>query len=144
MTTIRELWTYALDHSLLLLIGAATGLVWAQNGSSAGVLAWQEALDWVTTLNSGDGLCGFHDWRLPNRNELKSLVNREQVNSANWLNSQGFSNVAAGVYWSSSTLAGVNNFAWIVYTDENYDFDTVSYADKGADGVSVWPVRGGQ
>ena len=29
MTTIRGPWAYALDHSLLLLIGAATGLVWA-------------------------------------------------------------------------------------------------------------------
>jgi NhaA family Na+:H+ antiporter len=29
MTTLRRFWTFALDHSLLLLVGTATGLVWA-------------------------------------------------------------------------------------------------------------------
>ena len=29
VTTIRRLWTFTLDHSLLLFVGAATGLVWA-------------------------------------------------------------------------------------------------------------------
>lgn len=29
VTSIHRLWTFALDHSLLLLVGAATGLVWA-------------------------------------------------------------------------------------------------------------------
>ena len=29
VTTVRRFWTFAVDHSLLLLVGAATGLVWA-------------------------------------------------------------------------------------------------------------------
>jgi NhaA family Na+:H+ antiporter len=29
VTTVRRLWTFTIDHSLLLLVGAAAGLVWA-------------------------------------------------------------------------------------------------------------------
>jgi hypothetical protein len=117
-----------------------TGLVWAKDGNLAGTQTWQGALDWVAAMNSGDGLCGQHDWRLPNLNELESLVNTEQANSATWLNGQGFINVQAYFYWSSSTFA--------------YDTDRAYIVNLGDGDVSAdlyksvlryrWPVRAGQ
>jgi uncharacterized protein DUF1566 len=118
-----------------------TGLMWAGNGSLAGTRTWQGALDWVDSLNSGGGLCGYTDWRLPNRKELKSLVNRQQANSASWLNSQGFNNVQeAGWYWSSSTSAYGTGSAWLVYMYVGY---VLNYPKTG-NVYYVWPVRSGQ
>ena len=48
---------------------------------------------------------GSIDWRLPNVNELESLVNAGETNTATWLNNQGFTNVQGNVndiYWSST------------------------------------------
>ena len=59
-----------------------TGLVWARDGNLAGARTWQGALDWIAAFNSGSGLCGQHDWRLPNRKELQSLVDRDRYNPA--------------------------------------------------------------
>ncbi|MCM2357560.1 MAG: DUF1566 domain-containing protein [Geobacteraceae bacterium] len=119
-----------------------TGLVWARNGNLAEPCTWQGALDWVAALNSGAGLCGQHDWRLPNLNELESLVSAEQAHSDTWLNSSGFTNVQASNYWSSSTNAYPTSDAWIVNLWHGY----VGNLNKspGYSGPYVWPVRAGQ
>jgi|WetSurMetagenome_2_1015567.scaffolds.fasta_scaffold58609_2 hypothetical protein len=120
-----------------------TGLMWTKNGNmlgAGGFLTWQGALDYVaTTVNSGAGTCGHSDWRLPNVIELESLVNAGQANSADWLNGQGFANVQADWYWSSSTYAGSTDHAWIVVIWGGY----VNFIGK-YDYYSVWPVRAGQ
>jgi hypothetical protein len=119
-----------------------TGLMWARDGNlPGGTRDWRGALAYVANLNSGGGLCGHSDWRLPNVNELESLVNAEQANSSVWLNGQGFTNVQAYAYWSSSTyaLTGYTGTAWCV----NMWFGGVSYAFKSGYYLSVWPVRAG-
>src|SRR6202008_569829 len=68
-----------------------------------GKVTWQHALDYIKKLNSENYL-GFSDWRLPNNNEIASLLNSEQSDQATWLNSQGFSNFQIEV-WSSTTDA---------------------------------------
>lgn len=96
-----------------------TGLMWSKDGNlSAGPQTWTPALDFVASLNSGSGLCGFKDWRLPNVRELESLINAGQANTATWLNTQGFVNVQSGSYWSSTTYStyagGGYSYAWYV------------------------------
>ncbi len=67
-----------------------TGLVWSQNADRLNdLVGWQSALDHAGGLS----LCGYDDWRLPNRKELWSLVNHQVADPAAWLESQGFSNV---------------------------------------------------
>lgn len=82
-----------------------TGLIWLKNANCFGSSDWTTAL---TSANSlADGSCGLTDgsaageWRLPNVNELESLVHAGASNSAAWLIAQGFSNVQADWYWSS-------------------------------------------
>jgi hypothetical protein len=118
-----------------------TGLIWAKNGNLPnGTRTWQEALDYVASINSGPGLCGYHDWRLPNVNELESLVNSEQANQATWLNGQGFINVQSNGYLSSTTFAVDTNGVWnVAMWDGNVGvIDKRNYYDY------VWPVRAGQ
>ncbi len=121
-----------------------TGLMWAKNGNlPGGQLAWQASLNYIaTTVNSGGGLCGYTDWRLPNAREMESLLNVEENSSAAWLNSQGFANVQTGemfiigAYWSSTTGAEYLNRAESVYMT-----GTVGSHTFKTDPLYMWPVR---
>ena len=78
-----------------------TGLMWTKDANPLGNYTdWQSALDYVQTLNTG----GHTDWRLPDINELKSLVDYSQYNPPLPLGNP-FTNVQSGVYWSSTTCA---------------------------------------
>ncbi|MCX5884830.1 MAG: DUF1566 domain-containing protein [Proteobacteria bacterium] len=60
-----------------------TGLIWAKNANlPSGTMIWYKAIDYCNNLS----LAGYTDWRLPNVNELESLVNANEPNSATWLN----------------------------------------------------------
>jgi len=88
-----------------------TGLMWTKNANMAGsTMTWYQAVDYCNDLTQG----GYTDWRLPNVNELESLVNADEPNTATWLNSQGFTNVQSYGYWSSTTFALYTGYAWVV------------------------------
>jgi hypothetical protein len=110
-----------------------TGLMWVRAPSAT-------PANWTTALTNANGLtlCGFSDWRLPNRRELRSLVNYGVSDNAALLNTQGFTGVQAGFYWTSSSLAAGASNAWVV----NMRGD-VSSQPKNVTGF-VWPVRAGQ
>jgi hypothetical protein len=124
-----------------------TGLMWTKDAGtptvgacSGGIKTWQGALDYAACLNTSNYL-GHHDWRLPNLNELISLVNAGQANSAVWLNTQGFTNTAS-YYWSSTTYAHGPGFAWYV----GFCHGKVSHYCKHNNYGSMYVrcVRGGQ
>ena len=120
-----------------------TGLMWQQNANFDGQRTWQEALDYIANdANSGGGLCGHTDWRLPNINELESLAHAGQADNAAWLNhtDQGFLNVQADFYWSSSTHPGSSGSAWGV----NMMYGDALLAKVKSSAQYVWPVRAGQ
>ena len=125
-----------------------TGLIWTQDAGTptvgsctGGYTTWQNALNYVTCLNSMNYL-GYSDWHLPNINELESLINAGEPNPATWLNSQGFTNVQSSRYWSSSSHAFDKDGAWIVYMWHG----GFGSGNKGGIGgyFYVWPVRSGQ
>jgi hypothetical protein len=129
-----------------IVVDQLTGLVWAKD-ISAPVSTWQGALDSVTTMNVGSGTFGYTDWRLPNRRELMSLVDRQQTGSLPA--GHPFTDVPSGAYiWSSTTYDyqapgfPLTNIAWAFYLPDG-SIDGI--AKDGSDSYgAVWPVRGGQ
>ncbi len=124
-----------------------TGLIWTRDGNAPGpavcspgvTKSWQGALDYVKCLNI-NGYRGYNDWRLPNRKELFSLSHSGQVNNtADWLNSEGFSNVQRNYYVSSTTYPAQLNCVFVINV-----FGDISVDGKNRTDYSVWAVRGGK
>lgn len=87
----------------ILVTDAATGLVWTKEYSTA--VTWRNALAYCENLNYS----GYSDWRLPNINDLKTLINREKYNPPS-----DFPDMLAASFWSSSSFVGDLNDVWSV------------------------------
>lgn len=127
-----------------------TGLVWMKNAGAFSATTWPNALAEVGRLASGsNGLSDGSkagDWRLPNLNELESLVDVSQSQPALPAGNP-FTQVPTGssaIYWSSTPYYGINNggaVAWGINLGDG------SYLD-GASNVmatslnGVWAVKG--
>ena len=61
---------------------------------------------------------GYSDWRLPNRNELQSIVDYSRYNPA--IDTTYFPGTVASYYWSSTTYAYSTSIAWNVYFGYGY------------------------
>jgi len=134
--------TVASSGTGTVVIDGLTGLMWPQNmGELNGYMTWQASLDYIAYLN-GINYLGHNDWRLPNINELKSLVNLGKSSSRGWLTTQGFKAPHGSFFWSSTTDAGNANKAWIVLMEDSENGGAFS-DDKGNVNFP-WPVRGGQ
>jgi hypothetical protein len=58
------------------------------------------------------GLCGYHDWRVPTREELGSIVDPRIKPPGPTLNTDYFPNTVAAEHWSSSAYAYHSPGAW--------------------------------
>ena len=83
--------------------------------------------DWnnlVNTANSGNGLCGFTDWRVPDIEELRSIVDYSRTNPSIDINY--FPNTRSDWYWSASPGAYDSYVAWLLSFGYGYDSDSES------------------
>ncbi|MBT3488191.1 MAG: DUF1566 domain-containing protein, partial [Gammaproteobacteria bacterium] len=83
------------------------------------------------------GLCGASDWYLPEREQLRTIVDYSRYNPS--INQGYFPNTKSSFYWSSSPSAHYSASAWYVNFNDGLD---------GRDGKSTYKdvrlVRGGQ
>ena len=115
-----------------------TGLMWQQD-TAPGTYTWQQALAYCENLI----LAGYNDWRLPNVNELQSIVDYSRDDPA--IDTIYFPNTESKIYWSSSTYVANQTSAWMVgfYNGGVYsDYDYYRRLTK-SDAFYVRAVRGG-
>lgn len=116
-TTPTEDFTLGGDGTV---IHNVTGLMWMQcslgqtwtadgcSGAASGHL-WQGAME----LAESTSFAGYNDWRLPNKNELASIV--EERCSSPAINLTIFPVTEPRWYWSSSPYTDKTDFAWSVF-----------------------------
>lgn len=116
-----------------------TGLVWLKDAGAMGRLPWREAINACNTLKDGThGLTDKSqagDWRLPNLNELRSLIDYSKAAPA-LPAGHPFVSVESSLYWSSTTVASAPAFARFVFVGVG-----PSVWDHKAVHLNVWPVR---
>ncbi len=105
-----------------------TGSAWV-NPTQAQVDSPSNSVGFKNSVNV-QGLCGFHDWRLPTLEELQSILDTSRATKpsrtptltidANW-----FPNTQVAAYWSASP--GIDNptSAWYVYFGKGGTFKTI-------------------
>jgi hypothetical protein len=149
-----------------------TGLIWLKDANcteaaggidrAGGLLDWPSALAWCNGLAGGK--CGLSDnsaagdWRLPNINELRSLVDYSRHDPA-LPAGHPFMNVRSAWYWSSTTNPAYTGGAYNVGMSRGSIHVTgkaravnvrpaigsESRVENKADtALGVWPVRSGQ
>jgi len=101
-----------------------TNLIWdrcsqGQSGAAcatggATTMIWTAALTAAVTANTAN-YKGYSDWRVPNKNELESLVDITKATDP-VIDLAAFpATPAGGVYWSSTTHTPNPAMAWSVY-----------------------------
>lgn len=113
-----------------------TGLTWTRDANPNGFpVTWHEALENIRVMN-GDHYLGGSDWRLPNRSELRSLMNYQGKNPA-LPAGHPFVNIFLGWYWTSTSAAINPTYAWYIHLEGARMF----YGGKDQYYL-FWPVRG--
>lgn len=111
-----------------------TGLMWKKN-LNYNTYKWYEALDYANNLN----LCGYSDWRIPNINEFRSLINYGISSQVSWLSSQGFSGLTDDLYWTSTIYPLSTGMSFEL---DLYQMGAPNPDSQGYD-TYIMPVRGG-
>jgi hypothetical protein len=106
------------------------------NGGYAGTQSANDTQDFLAALRAKTG---YSDWRLPSREELRSIVDYSIPYPGPTINTGYFPNTVSSVYWSSSPDAYYTDYAWGVYFDDGGDN---SYGKPWSGYVRA--VRGGQ
>lgn len=121
------------DDSTKIVHDTFTRLQWQDNTTASG-LNWEQAIRYCDELTLG----GYRDWRLPNINELNSIVETGKSPSIK----NGFKSTKLNTYWSSSTSIYGTEDTWTVYFvtgSNNYNSKTYDFTH-----FSVRCVRGGE
>jgi hypothetical protein len=128
-----------IDNEDGTVIDLVTGLMWVKDLVQAGLgsrMYWYDALNVCENLD----FAGHDDWRMPNINELMSIVDHSRYNPA--FDTLFFMPLpdAWVPYWSSTTYASWPDGAWAMYPYDGYK----TVWGKPWDMCYVRPVRGGQ
>jgi hypothetical protein len=91
-------------------LDAITGITWLTDAHCLGRMKWSETTKALQAFNASakgfscaDYEAGFDDWQMPTLTEMRELLNKDEKDSAAWLNSQGLKNVQGNaLYWTAT------------------------------------------
>jgi hypothetical protein len=109
-----------------------TGLMW-QKDDFQNPLTWEEAITQFNDLV----LANHTDWRMPTREELRSIVDYSRITPSIFVNE--FPNTVLGNYWTSTAHPFQENHVWCIHFyngNDNYQSKNNAYFSRA--------VRGGQ
>ncbi len=124
------------DNGNGTITDSATGLIWQKCsvglGTTLGICSTGNIsqLDWFTAISYCEGLNlgGRIDWRLPNINELGSIIDYS-ISSGPVIDSSAFPNTRRYLYWSSSTYSSTfGTRVWYINFDTGWS--NVDYASS--------------
>jgi hypothetical protein len=127
---------------------SVTGLIWLKNAGCFSPVTWFDALAQVNAL--GSGACGLADasapgeWRLPNINELESLVDVSASNPA-LTPGNPFTGISPAIYWSSTSYFGGesgSSNAWAIRLSDGRYMNDYFSNNKSTAYNHIWPVKG--
>jgi len=108
--TIRKDGTVVDNTTGLMWMRCSLGQVW--NGTTctgtAAIFPWASGLKTAESYE----FAGYNDWRLPNKNELESIVEGRCFSPA--INVEIFPATPSAFFWSSSPYAAISEGAWSV------------------------------
>lgn len=120
-----------------------TGLTWELKSNDAGLRDARHTYSWhavprhltvarceTTECNvpayiaaaNAAGLCGARNWRLPAREELRSIVDYARVYPGPTINTAVFNSTSAHFYWSANEDAGDRRNAWGIGFAFGFDY----------------------
>ena len=115
------------ENGDIVVTDSASGLIWQKTYETN--KTWQEALAYCENLE----YAGYSDWRLPNRNELMSLINYDRFNPAS-----DFPDMPEDIaFWSSTSFADHYNRSWAA----NFFDGRINDIPKTDNSLSVKCVR---
>ncbi len=114
-----------------------TGLIWEVKTDDGSVHTWQDAHDKFVRQINQNRFRGFSDWRLPKREELRSIVHYGKHNPA--ADRTFFPRIQSGCYFTADTTVWSSS-VWGVHFGHGYDD---LYIDESWSWY-VRAVRGGQ
>ncbi|MBT7331415.1 MAG: DUF1566 domain-containing protein [Oceanospirillaceae bacterium] len=118
-----------------LIADPLTGLTWFRCGAgqtwedgvcqgAAMLLPFEEALTWAENAE----LAGNNDWRVPEIDEMTSLVETDCKSPS--INTRVFSGIEPEVYWSSESNFWLRSMGWSLFFYRGYYFNKQAKTDS--------------
>ena len=109
-TTPKGSFTSKTINGKVVVTDLTTGLIWQKEYLTD--KTWLEALQHCKDST----YAGYSDWRLPNKNELASLLNNDKSNAPY----SDFPDIPSGYFWSSSSSLANISVAWTLNLSMGY------------------------
>jgi len=72
---------------------------------------WNQAIQYAQLMK----FIGYHDWRLPTRNELMTLISKTTNKLNARIDDHYFPDTKPAQYWSASEVSNRRTHAWFIY-----------------------------